>query len=153
MTKSDLDTLRLAYKKAIDEWVDTIRAEGALATPDHSMVAMEHWDAAHFKEHDAHTKPPKLAKPTKTAFAKPTTVSSRSLLAQSLRFSCCPKRPASPRVILRASTSPSPRGFHKKDSFFPNALVITLPLGQTHGSSPILRPTDNFPVLSRDVSK
>jgi hypothetical protein len=55
MSHPDLDQLRLAYKKAIDEWVDTIRAEEALATPDHSMVAMEHWDAAHFKEHDAHT--------------------------------------------------------------------------------------------------
>jgi len=56
MSKPDLDQLRLAYKKAVDEWVDTIRAEEALATPDHSMVAMEHWDAAHFTEHDAHKK-------------------------------------------------------------------------------------------------
>ena len=56
MSKADLDQLRLAYKKAVDEWVDTIRAEEALATPDHSMVAMEHWDAAHFTEHDAHKK-------------------------------------------------------------------------------------------------
>lgn len=56
MSKADLDQLRLAYKKAVDEWVDAIRAEEALATPDHSMIAMEDWDAAHFKEHDAHTK-------------------------------------------------------------------------------------------------
>ena len=56
MSKADLDQLRLAYKKAVDEWVDTIRAEEALATPDHSMIAMEEWDAAHFREHDAHTK-------------------------------------------------------------------------------------------------
>ena len=56
MSKADLDQLRLAYKKAVDEWVETIRAEEALATPDHSMVAMEHWDAAHFREQDAHTK-------------------------------------------------------------------------------------------------
>jgi hypothetical protein len=54
MSEANLDELRLAYKKAVDEWVDAIRAEEALATPDHSMVAMEHWDAAHFKEHDAH---------------------------------------------------------------------------------------------------
>ncbi len=53
MSKADLVQLRLAYKKAVDEWVDTIRAEEALATPDHSMIAMEHWDAAHFKEQDA----------------------------------------------------------------------------------------------------
>lgn len=56
MSKADLDQLRLAYKKATDEWVDAIRAEEALATPDHSMVAMEKWDAAHFTEHDAHAK-------------------------------------------------------------------------------------------------
>jgi hypothetical protein len=56
MSTGNLDQLRIAYKKAVDEWVDAIRAEEALATPDHSMVAMEHWDAAHFKEHDAHGK-------------------------------------------------------------------------------------------------
>jgi hypothetical protein len=56
MSKPDLNQLRLAYKKAVDEWVDAIRAEESLATPDHSMVAMEHWDTAHLAEHDAHTK-------------------------------------------------------------------------------------------------
>jgi hypothetical protein len=52
----DLDQLRLAYKKAVDEWVAAIRAEEALATPDHSMRAMEQWDDAHFREQDAQTK-------------------------------------------------------------------------------------------------
>jgi hypothetical protein len=56
MSQADLDSLRLAYKKAVDEWVGAIRAEEALATPDHSMTAMEEWDDAHFKEHDAHEK-------------------------------------------------------------------------------------------------
>ena len=56
MSDENFDQLRLAYKKAVDEWVDTIRAEEALATPDHSMIAMELWDAAHFREHDAHTR-------------------------------------------------------------------------------------------------
>ena len=56
MSQADLDQLRLTYKKAVDEWVDAIRAEEALATPDHSMIAMEKWDDAHFIEHDAHTK-------------------------------------------------------------------------------------------------
>ena len=37
-------------------WIDTIRAEESLATTDHSMTAMEKWDAAHFKEQDAQTK-------------------------------------------------------------------------------------------------
>jgi len=53
MSKENLDQLRLDYKKAVDEWVDAIRAEEALAGPDHSMIAMEKWDAAHFKEQDA----------------------------------------------------------------------------------------------------
>lgn len=48
--------MRLSYKKAVDEWVETIRAEETLATRDHSMIAMEKWDAAHFTEHYAHTK-------------------------------------------------------------------------------------------------
>ena len=53
MSKEDLDQLRLAYKEAVDEWVDAIRAEEALALPDHSMLAMERWDAAHLAEEDA----------------------------------------------------------------------------------------------------
>ncbi len=56
MSKADLDQLRLVYKKAVDEWVNAIRAEEALATPDHSMVAMEKWDDAHFREQDAQRK-------------------------------------------------------------------------------------------------
>jgi hypothetical protein len=53
MSRADLDQLRLSYKKAVDEWVAAIRAEESLATPDHSMTAMEKWDDAHFREQDA----------------------------------------------------------------------------------------------------
>jgi hypothetical protein len=56
MSKEDLDTLRVAYKKAVDDWVEAIRAEEALATPDHSMTAMEKWDDAHFVEQDAQSR-------------------------------------------------------------------------------------------------
>jgi hypothetical protein len=56
MNTTDLDQLRLAYKSATDEWVNAIRAEEALATPNHSMVAMEKWDAAHFTEQDLEAK-------------------------------------------------------------------------------------------------
>ena len=49
----ELDSLRDSYKKAVDNWVAAIRAEEALATPDHSMTAMEKWDDAHFTEQDA----------------------------------------------------------------------------------------------------
>jgi hypothetical protein len=56
MERADLDQLRLAYKNAVNEWIQTIRAEEALATPDHSMIAMEKWDDAHMREHDTHEK-------------------------------------------------------------------------------------------------
>jgi hypothetical protein len=56
MSTDELDQLRLAYKKAVDNWVNTIRAEESLATPDHSMLAWEKWDDAHFAEQDAHAK-------------------------------------------------------------------------------------------------
>jgi hypothetical protein len=55
-TSANLDQLRLAYKQATDEWVGAIRAEEALATVDHSMIAMEKWDDAHFREEDSHAK-------------------------------------------------------------------------------------------------
>ena len=56
MTKEDLDQLRLAYKEAVNEWIEAIRAEEDLAVPDHSMIAMEHWDSAHLAEEDARGK-------------------------------------------------------------------------------------------------
>jgi len=56
MDNSNLDELRLAYKQATDQWVLAIREEEALATPDHSVVAWEHWDDAGFAEQDAQSK-------------------------------------------------------------------------------------------------
>jgi len=53
MSTEELDQLRIAYKSAVDKWVDAIRAEEALATPDHSETTMERWDEAHFREQDA----------------------------------------------------------------------------------------------------
>ncbi len=52
MENLDFDQLLHDYKQAIDAWVNAIRAEEALATDDHSMVAMEHWDAAGLHVHD-----------------------------------------------------------------------------------------------------
>jgi len=46
MDTPDLDALRLTYKQAVDAWVTAIRAEEALATPDHSETAWERWDDA-----------------------------------------------------------------------------------------------------------
>lgn len=70
MNKENLDQLRLDYKNAVDVWVDSIRAEEALATPDHSMVAMEKWDDAYFVQHDAHTKATEAREAYKDALRK-----------------------------------------------------------------------------------
>jgi hypothetical protein len=53
MNAQDFDLLLSEYKRTTDAWVDAIRAEESLASADHSMVAMEHWDAAGFTVHDA----------------------------------------------------------------------------------------------------
>jgi len=67
MSPADLDQLRLAYKRATDQWIETIRAEEALATPDNSMIAWEKWDAAHFQEDDAHANATKAREAYKDA--------------------------------------------------------------------------------------
>jgi hypothetical protein len=53
MENAELDALRFKYKAAVDRWIAAIRAEEDLATPDHSMVAVENWDQANFTEEDA----------------------------------------------------------------------------------------------------
>lgn len=53
MTKPNLDELQATYKQAVDQWVNAIRAEEALATPNHSETAMERWDTADFGVQDA----------------------------------------------------------------------------------------------------
>ncbi len=52
MSDLDFDTLLKSYKDAVNNWVDAIRSEESLATEDHTMVAMEKWDAAGFTVHD-----------------------------------------------------------------------------------------------------
>ncbi len=53
MENAELDKLRFEYKAAVERWIQAIRAEENLATPDHSMVAVEDWDRANFAEEDA----------------------------------------------------------------------------------------------------
>jgi hypothetical protein len=53
MENAELDKLRFKYKSAVERWIEAIRAEENLATPDHSMVAVEEWDRANFAEQDA----------------------------------------------------------------------------------------------------
>jgi len=53
MDNAELDKLRFNYKAAVERWIAAIRFEENLATPDHSMVALENWDQANFAEEDA----------------------------------------------------------------------------------------------------
>jgi hypothetical protein len=50
--RSELDRLQKLYKEAVDRWIEAIREEEALATPDHSIVAWERWEQAGFKAQD-----------------------------------------------------------------------------------------------------
>jgi len=67
MNNADYDRLRQSYKDAVDAWVAAIHEEEALATPDHSITAMEHWDAAGFKEQDAQKRATKAKEAYKEA--------------------------------------------------------------------------------------
>lgn len=48
-----LDRLRQAYKDAVEQWIAAIRAEENVATPDHSVPAIDVWEHAGFDEEEA----------------------------------------------------------------------------------------------------
>ncbi len=50
MENSELDQLRQDYCDAVEEWIAAIREEEALATPDHSVAAIDRWEEAGFRE-------------------------------------------------------------------------------------------------------
>ena len=50
---AELDRLQREYKEATDRWIAAIRAEEALATPDHSVAAWDTWEQAGFKAQEA----------------------------------------------------------------------------------------------------
>ena len=56
MENSELDQLRLAYKEAVERWVSAIRAEEDVATPDHTVPAVDVWENAGFAEEEARGK-------------------------------------------------------------------------------------------------
>jgi TRAP-type C4-dicarboxylate transport system substrate-binding protein len=70
METTDFDQLYSAYKQAVDQWVEAIRAEEALATGDHSMTQMEAWDEAGFRLHDAELTAKKARDAYKNALRK-----------------------------------------------------------------------------------
>ena len=46
----ELDQLQAAYRAAVDEWVQAIREEEALASGNHSVAELDKWEAAYFCE-------------------------------------------------------------------------------------------------------
>jgi hypothetical protein len=53
---SELDELQTAYKAAVEEWIIAIKHEEDLASVNHSIAEVDHWEAAHFKEEDVRRK-------------------------------------------------------------------------------------------------
>jgi hypothetical protein len=50
--RAELDQLQAAYKTAVEEWIAAIREEEALVSGvDHSVVNLDQWEAAGFREH------------------------------------------------------------------------------------------------------
>jgi hypothetical protein len=53
--QQELDQLQADYRVAVDAWVAGIRDEEALASnADHSVLELDKWEAAHFREHKLH---------------------------------------------------------------------------------------------------
>jgi hypothetical protein len=59
-----LNQLRDVYKQAVEQWIAAIRAEEDLATPDHTVHAVDVWEHAGFAEDEARIK----AKTARTAY-------------------------------------------------------------------------------------
>ena len=53
---AELDRLRQSYKVAVERWIAAIRSEENLATPDHSVPAVDVWEHAGFDEEEAREK-------------------------------------------------------------------------------------------------
>ena len=49
--QQELDEMQAAYKAAVDEWVNAIRAEEALASGNHNVAELDSWEAAYFHSH------------------------------------------------------------------------------------------------------
>jgi hypothetical protein len=58
----DLDELQGAYKAAVEEWITAIREEEALASVNHSVAEIDHWEQAHFQEEELRDKAKKAKK-------------------------------------------------------------------------------------------
>jgi hypothetical protein len=50
---SELDRLQADYKAAVDQWVNAIRHEEALASGNHSVAEIDLWEGADFAAEEA----------------------------------------------------------------------------------------------------
>jgi len=66
----DFDQLLKEYREATDAWIAAVKAEEALATDDHSMIAMEHWDTAALIARDAENRAKKTRDHYKNALRR-----------------------------------------------------------------------------------
>ncbi len=48
----ELDQLQANYKAAVEEWINAIKSEEALASVNHEIAEIDQWEAAHFAEED-----------------------------------------------------------------------------------------------------
>jgi hypothetical protein len=53
---AELDRLQAEYRRAVDEWVDAIRREEALASVNHNVAEVDQWEAAYFQEYSLRNK-------------------------------------------------------------------------------------------------
>jgi predicted RNase H-like HicB family nuclease len=70
MENTELDQLRSAYKEAVEFWIAAIRTEENLATPDHSVPAVDIWEHAGFDEEAARDKAKEARKAYEDALRK-----------------------------------------------------------------------------------
>jgi hypothetical protein len=45
-----LDQMQTAYTAAVEQWIDAIKQEEALASVNHSVAEVDKWEKAHFNE-------------------------------------------------------------------------------------------------------
>ena len=49
-SNTELDQMQAAYVAAVEQWVDAIKQEEALASVNHTVAEVDKWEGAHFKE-------------------------------------------------------------------------------------------------------
>ncbi len=50
---AELDQMQREYKSAVEKWIAAIRKEEQLASANHTVAQVDHWEQAHFEEEEA----------------------------------------------------------------------------------------------------